>query len=288
MKNKKVKRFVKVICIILASCVAFGLVDLGLCGITDLIAYKDAQPDDKAWNSVMEKFDNGETLTDEDYQIILSQSGLGKPAFDSLMADGQRRKVESYREYYLLDKDYACRRKGFLACHERITNSNGEKIKNPDFADLQNGDIVVTLSIHSYGWRHGHAVIVTDAENRIGIQAFMVGIESGETYVSSMNVFPMVAVLRVKDIDDETREEVAKFAEEELVGLEYSLFSGIFTGRNAENVPSSTQCAHLVWYAYFHYGIDISPDGGLIITPKDFLKSDKLEIVQVYGNILEV
>ncbi len=288
MKNKRKNRFIKIICIVLVSCVAFGLVDLGLCGLTDLIAYKDAKQDDKAWNMVMEKFDRGESLTDEDYGIILSQSGLGKPAFDNLMADGRRKKVESYREYYLLDKDYVCRRKGFLACHETITDSDGNEITNPPFADIQTGDIVVTLSIHSYGWRHGHAVIVTDDYNKIGVQAVMVGIESGLTYVPSLNTFPMVAVLRVKDIDDAKREEVAKFAEESLVGLDYSLLAGIFTGKNGDVVPTSTQCAHLVWYAYYHCGIDISPEDGLIITPKDFLKSDKLEVVQVYGSILEV
>ena len=288
MEKKQKFRFAKFICIVLASCIAFGLVDLGLCGLTDLIAYKDVLMDNKSWNMVMEKAENGENLTEDDYQIILSQSGLGKPAFDRLLAKGQIKKIESYREYYLLDKDYVCKREGFLACHETITDNEGNEITNPSFADIQDGDIIVTLSIHSLGWRHGHAVIVTDADNKLGVQAVMVGVESGYIYVPSLNTFPMVAVLRVKDIDETKIEEVVKFAEESLIGLDYSLLAGILTGKKADVIPASTQCAHLVWYAYYHCGVDISPKDGLIITPKDFLKSDELEVVQVYGNILEV
>ena len=167
-------------------------------------------------------------------------------------------------------------------------DSNGEFTDNPPFADIRNGDIIVTLSIHSLGWRHGHAAIVVDAEKGLCIQANMVGEKSGYGYVNTWKDFPMVALLRVKDESSEKTEEIAKYAEDNLRGLPYSLFSGIVTGRNSEKVPYATQCAHLVWYAYYHFGIDISPQGGRIITPYDFLKSEKLEVVQVYGSILEV
>lgn len=288
MNNKRKNRFLKFICIVLASCIAFCLVDFGLSELTDTVAYEDAVADDVSWNKVMEKAKSGEMLNDEDYQIILSQSGLGKPAFDRLFSRGRIADIEEYREYFLQDKDYYCYRKGVFACHEVITDAEGEKIKNPPLADLQNGDIIITLSIHSLGWRHGHAAIVTDAEKGQCVQAVMVGYESDHTYVSSWNDYPLVAILRLRDADAEERNQVAEFAEENLMGLNYSLFTGIVTGRNPDKTPSSTQCAHLVWYAYYHFGIDISPKAGRIITPMDFMKSEKLEIVQVYGNILEV
>lgn len=288
MKNKGKNKGFRVVCIILVALLVFRLVDFGLSEWTDLIAYEDAVRDDAKWEKIAEKINNNIFLTTEDYEIVMSQTGLGKSAFDSLVFQGRMDKIEDYREYYLLDKEFYCYREGVFACHESIKDSNDEFIDNPPFADIRNGDIIVTLSIHSLGWRHGHAAIVVDAEKGLCIQANMVGEKSGYGYVNTWKDFPMVALLRVKDESSEKTEEIAKYAEDNLRGLPYSLFSGIVTGRNSEKVPYATQCAHLVWYAYYHFGIDISPQGGRIITPYDFLKSEKLEVVQVYGSILEV
>ena len=288
MKNKGKNKGFRVVCIILVALLVFRLVDFGLSEWTDLIAYEDAVRDDAKWEKIAEKINNNIFLTTEDYEIVMSQTGLGKSAFDSLVFQGRMDKIEDYREYYFLDKEFYCYREGVFACHESIKDSNDEFIDNPPFADIRNGDIIVTLSIHSLGWRHGHAAIVVDAEKGLCIQANMVGEKSGYGYVNTWKDFPMVALLRVKDESSEKTEEIAKYAEDNLRGLPYSLFSGIVTGRNSEKVPYATQCAHLVWYAYYHFGIDISPQGGRIITPYDFLKSEKLEVVQVYGSILEV
>lgn len=288
MKNKEKNKGFRVVCIILVALLVFRLVDFGLSEWTDLIAYEDAVRDDAKWEKIAEKINNNIFLTTEDYEIVMSQTGLGKSAFDSLIFQGRMDKIEDYREYYLLDKEFYCYREGVFACHESIKDSNDEFIDNPPFADIRNGDIIVTLSIHSLGWRHGHAAIVVDAEKGLCIQANMVGEKSGYGYVNTWKDFPMVALLRVKDESSEKTEEIAKFADDNLRGLPYSLFSGIVTGRNSEKVPYATQCAHLVWYAYYHFGIDISPQGGRIITPYDFLKSERLEVVQVYGSILEV
>lgn len=288
MENKGKNKGIRVICIFLVSVLVFSLIDFGLSEWADTMAYEDAVRCDAEWENIVEKINDRASFTDEEYELIMSQTGLGKSAFDLLVSQGETRKIEYYRDYFLMDKDYYCYREGIFACHESIQDSNGEFIDNPPFADIREGDIIVTLSIHSLGWRHGHAAIVTDAKNGLCVQALMVGEKSDYGYVNTWKDFPMVALLRVKDQSEEKAEEVADFADESLIGLPYSLFSGIFTGRNADKVPYATQCAHLVWYAYYHFGIDISPQGGRIITPYDFLKSEKLEVVQVYGNILEV
>lgn len=287
MKNKVNNKGFRVVCIILVAVLAFRLVDFGLSEWTDTIAYEDAVRDDVKWTNTIEKINNNNTLTDEDYEIILSQSGLGKPAVDSLVSKGRMDKIEECREYFLMDKEYYCYREGVFACHETIMDNEGEFIDNPPFVDIKNGDILVTLSIHSLGWRHGHAAIVTDAEKGICVQAVMVGEKSNYGYVNTWKNFPMVALLRVKD-NPEKAQMVADFADGNLIGLPYSPFSGIITGRESGKIPYATQCAHLVWYAYYHFGIDISPECGSVITPFDFLKSDSLEVVQIYGSILEV
>lgn len=288
MNNKIINKMCRVITIILGVLIVFFSVDHISSEITDMWAYEDAVGDDAKWNKITEKFENSIALTEEDYSEILVQSGLGKPAVDKLLYECRTDEIENYRDYYLKDKEYYCYRKGVFACHERITDTDGEEIRNPEFADLQNGDIVVTLSIHSLGWRHGHATIVTDAENGVGVQAVMIGEKSNNSNISSWIKYPMVAVLRPKNVDESVRNQAGQFAEENLKGLYYSLSGGVFTGRDAHKLPITTQCAHLVWYAYMACGIDIAPESGKIITPKDFLNSENLEIVQVYGSILDV
>lgn len=274
--------------VILAVLIVFFSTDFILSEITDIWAYEDATGNDTEWNKIAEKIKNGAELTGDDYDEIFSQSGLGKPAVDKFLSEKRFDKIEEYRDYYLMDKDYYCYRKGVFACHERITDTEGEELRNPDFADLQNGDIIITLSIHSLGWRHGHATIITDADRGVGVQAVMVGEKSNNSMIWSWTKYPLVAVLRPKNVDESVRNQAGQFAEDDLKGLYYSLFGGVFTGRDFDKIPVTTQCAHLVWYAYMTCGINIAPESGRIITPKDFLTSENLEIVQVYGNIADI
>ncbi|MBQ4645456.1 MAG: hypothetical protein IJB72_06835 [Clostridia bacterium] len=288
MKNRIFYKICRVITVILAVLIVFFSTDFVLSEITDKWAYEDAIGNDEKWVKITEKIENNVPLTENDYEEIFLQSGLGKPAVDKLLNDGKADRIEEYRDYYLKDKDFYCYRKGVFACHEHITDTDGENIYNPEFADLQNGDIIITLSIHSLGWRHGHATIITDAENGKGVQAVMVGEKSNTSFVDSWTKYPLVAVLRPKNTSEDVRNQAGQYAEENLKGLYYSLLGGIFSGRNPDKPLKTTQCAHLVWYAYLTCGVDIAPECGRIITPKDFLESENLEIVQVYGNITDI
>lgn len=272
--------------ILLVALTVFKTVDFGLSELTDKKAYRDAVPvSEDEWNEVYQKAVDKELLTDADYELILSQTGLGKPAADKLIAEGDADRIEKYREYYLMDKDYICYREGVFACHEAITDENGEQILNPDFADIQNGDILITLSIHSMGWRHGHAAVVVDAQRGITAEAVMIGEKSSYGRVRDWKNYPLVAVLRLKDADESVRNEIAEFTDENMMGIYYGLLAGVIWGRNTENIPLTTQCAHFVWFVYKNAGIDIDSDGGIIITPHDILWSENLETVQIYGNI---
>lgn len=287
--NKKYNRYMRFVSIVLIVIVAFKTVDFTLSEITDIWAYEDVgQVGGTGWSVVYEKLENQEALTEKEYDLIFSQTGLGKPAVDGFVQSGNIEYIEEYREYYLSDKDYSCVREGVFACHEFITDSDGNAIQNPTFANLQNGDIIITLSIHSLGWRHGHAAIVVDAENGITAQAVMIGEKSALGHVGEWRSFPLVAVLRAKNVSAEIRDEIAEFTEEKMLDIEYSLASGFLSGRDMETIPSTTHCAHFVWYAYKCFGIDLDSNGGQIVTPKEILHSDKLEIVQVYGNITDI
>ncbi len=285
--NKYQKRAVKIIAIFLIVVVAFKLFDFTASEITDNYAYADAVANEEQWADVYAKLMSKAELTESDYDVILSQSGLGKPAIDSLIEENRVDEIEKYHEYYIKDKDFTCVRTAIFAQHEAITDSQGNKILNPDLATLENGDIIITLSIHSLGWRHGHVAIVTDAQNGETAQAVRVGEKSDFGNVYEWVDLPLVAVLRVRDIDEKTQNEIADFVSENMIDIPYALSAGIIGDKNTEKIPLTTQCAHFVWYAYKVFGIELLDDGG-IITPKKLLHSDMLEVVQVYGNIMDI
>lgn len=281
IKNKPARFLI----ILLAFVLAFKVFDFTAGELTDRKAYEDAAAADSgAFQEVLSKAQSGEVLSEEDYGVIFSQSGLGKPAADKLISENNTEKIEFYRDYFLLDKDCECIREGIFACHERITDAEKNPIENPYFADLQDGDILITLSIHSLGWRHGHAAVVIDAEAGKTVQATMWGEKTSIGSVREWLEYPLVAVLRAKNTDEYTRKEIARYAGENLVGLRYSFAAGLVGSGSS----AGTQCAHLVELAYNEYAIDIDSNGGKIITPYQILKSENLETVQVYGNIKEL
>lgn len=284
MNMRKRNRIQKLIFRVLAVVIVFLASNFILSEIADWSAYREPVAVDKSeWNAIIGIIQKGGTLTEENYETVFSQTGLGKPAIDKFKKSRNTAELQNYYDYYMKNKDYECVREGLFAYHEYITDENGNKIENPPFADLQNGDIIITLSIHTFGWRHGHAAIVTDAANGTTVQAVMLGEKSAFGNVSEWTGFPLVAVLRAKDLDANTRQQIADYAKNNLVGVDYSLFAGVFSKN--EEIPTKTQCSHLVWYAYNQFGINIDYNDGETVTPKDILKSDKLEIVQVYGNI---
>ncbi len=285
--NKYQKRAVKIIAIFLIIMVAFKLFDFTASEIADNYAYADAVGNEEQWAQAYAKLMVNDPLSENDYDVIFAQSGLGKLAVDALIEENRTEEIEKYHRYYLRDKDFTCVRTAIFAQHEAITDAEGNKILNPDLATLENGDIIVTLSIHSLGWRHGHVAIVTDARNGETAQAVRVGEKSEFGNLYEWVDFPLVAVLRVRDIDEETQNQIADFVSENMIGIPYALSAGIIGGKNPEKIPLTTQCAHFVWYAYKVFDIELLDDSG-IITPKRLLHSDVLEVVQVYGNIMEV
>ena len=92
---------------------------------------------------------------------------------------------------------------------------------------------------------------------------------------------PSYMVLRVK-ADRALIDEVVSYAEENLIGLPYSVATGIFTKKFPEKIKK-TNCSHIVWYAFQKFGIDLDADGGGLVTPQDVACSPYVELVQVYG-----
>ena len=66
-----------------------------------------------------------------------------------------------------------------------------------------------------------------------------------------------------------------------ILDIPYGLLTGI--PNKEPDTIKKTQCSHLVWYPYKHFGYDIDSDGSWLVTPKDIANSDLFEVVQVYG-----
>lgn len=153
----------------------------------------------------------------------------------------------------------------------------------PALTDLRPGDILVTLSTHTAGWRHGHAGLVIDGDTVLecavlGQDSRLVGVEHWSTY-------SCYAVLRVRGASEETGREAAEYAMEHLLGVPYRLTVGLW-GNKAPGLDSfgfGLYCIYLPWYAWAQFGYDLDGDGGRVVTVSDLLASPLLEVVQSYG-----
>ncbi|MCQ4638261.1 hypothetical protein NE619_16120 [Anaerovorax odorimutans] len=229
-------------------------------------------------NKILEK----KTLNQEDYRLIFQQTGLGAPAVESLKnAHGYRRKkIEAFQAANFSQRHIVCTNAGISIRQDRCLPGNGTKVP---LAPVEDGDILVSFSSHSLGWRHGHAGIVTDAQKGICLEALTLGCESELKDLDHWRNYSNFAVLRLKGADARKRKAIASYAGQNLQNIPYSLLSGIFKEEEPESdCCSSAQCAYLIWYAFAHFGYDLDADGGRIVTVADLARSPSLEIVQCF------
>ena len=214
-------------------------------------------------------------LTEEDYRFIFEQTGLGRAAVSGL---SDLSLIYDYQESFFFPVEFECEKNSPISFEERI---QGKTVK---LAPLEDGDILVTSSAHVFSWRNGHAAIVVDADSGTTLEAVVIGKNSKTQHISKWTKYPNFAVLRLKDADKNERAAIARFAMDNLYNIPYNVFIGLYPMKYSRTGSvTGTQCAHLIWLAYAAYGYDIDSSRGLIVTPQDILKSDRFEIVQVYG-----
>lgn len=218
---------------------------------------------------------SAELLTDEDYDFIYRQTGLGKPAVQSL---SDLKLLRDYQESYFTEADYVCTPNSPVSSEERL--KSGRVLLAP----MEEGDVLVTNASHVLSWRNGHAAIVTDAEKGVTLEAVVIGKNTKLQSLSKWAEYPNFAVLRLKNADKERRAAIARSALDNLDDMPYNALIGIYPAKYRRiDSPGGTQCAHLVWLAYAAYGCDIDSNRGLIVTPEDICGSELFEVVQTYG-----
>ena len=214
-----------------------------------------------------------------DYKTIFLQTGLGKSAVKKLVEQDKFQTILDAQEAFFNPPKANCVPLfGWFTRRDKFP-----KKESLTLVDLEPGDIIVSLSTHSIGWRHGHAGLVLNSKN--SLECVSLGEKSAIMNTSHWGTYSNFAVLRLKNVSSEIRAEVADYAKETLCDVPYRLSAG-FIGKKAPNATKpyfGMQCAYLVWYAWNHFGYDLDSDGGRLVTSADLLNSDLLEVVQVYG-----
>ncbi len=219
-----------------------------------------------------------ELTEDTDYETIFLQTGLGKSAFDRLRSEGNFQAVLEAQDLFFNPPKRNC-----IPLFGWFTREDRMEHAGPAMADLQPGDIIVSLATHSLSWYHGHSGLVIDPGTTL--ECALVGTNSDCFSIGHWTTYTNYAVLRLKNADPALGQQIAEYGLTTLRGVPYHLTSG-FLGPKAPD-PDDWQfglhCSYLVWYAYQHFGYDLDSDGGRLVTTYDLLHSDLLEVVQIYG-----
>ena len=227
-----------------------------------------------------------DSLDGEDYETIFFQTGLSRPAVDALLSQGSQgaAQILETQAGFFSEQTPVCLDLPPITKEDRLRDSEGNAVYSVPLAPLEPGDIILSFSTHTYGWRHGHAALVVDPQLGVTLEAVVLGSDSAQVNAQHWRTYSNFMVFRVKDADDETRQQVVQFALEHLDGIPYSLLSGIFGPKAPDpDTPLKAQCAYLPWYAWQAYGVDLDSDGGKIVTVLDLAESPLLEVVQIYG-----
>lgn len=277
--KKRTKRILKAIFIPIACITIFFLLNFLLNAAAEPRDHVSPDYAKTDLNSLLAK----DSLSDSDYELFYRQTGLGKPAVqDLLLLPDGREKIQQFQADFFRAPRIECKQNSLTAFQESLTDEAGGRIYGFQLAPIKDGDILLTRSMHSFGWRHGHAALVTSAAAGQTLEAISLGVDSTYQSTNGWRDWPTFMLLRPKPEYREKAAQAVAFANEHLAGIPYNLVAGIFTSKFQE-APGGTQCAHLVWEAYQSTGLDLDSDGGKIVTVKDLANSEYLDVVQVYG-----
>ncbi len=269
--DKRRKRLgIILLSLILFVCTVLGALQLG--SVYSHVAWEYFFPDYE--KAELQPILNKSELSEEDYELLYRQTGLTKLGIDGLLERGQAGKILRIQDFFFKEQEVIVNK---FAPFTYMEDINDHAI----FAALEPGDILVTSTTSVSWWRYGHAALVVKGEEGIILESIAPGEVSEFNYASTFNDIRDFLILRPK-ADAETKKKVVEYAMSNLVGIPYSLTVGILSPKYPESLKSS-QCAHLVWYAYKKFGIDLDSTGGMVVKPRDMACSPEVELVQAYG-----
>ncbi|MBQ8320538.1 MAG: hypothetical protein IJX81_06625 [Clostridia bacterium] len=273
MKKRRSVRF-RVLAVLLSIAV-FVVAFLSLAQLGVLINAKRVR-----WAPDYEKTDISALLfknerTEEDYRTLYEQTGLTRLGIDGLLKSGNFGRILNIQTAFFKQKEILSKNIAPFTFYERFDEVMPT-------AELENGDIILTASVYVSFFRYGHSALVTDASQGELLESFSPGTTSSISSKDVLLSYCTFLIVRPK-ATKEVRTQVAAYAAKELVGIPYKLTAGIFEKKYDERGLKTTQCTHIVWYAYQKFGIDLDGNGGKIVKPQDVFLSEQVELVQAYG-----
>lgn len=241
-------------------------------------------------------------LNEEELDLIFQQTGLTEIGLLRLEEAHRLEELEVFQRAFFLDSVVVdgspdslnafsspleslptyCEKNSPISWEEWLLNLDGTRGSYYPMVPLENGDILLTPSSYSFGWRQGHSAMVVDAEEGITLESVVLGQNSTTQWVWKWQGFPAVLVLRPKE--EGLGAQAVELAMEYLYDIPYTLTVGVLSHKyRTFDTIKSTNCSHLVWQAYQWLGVDIDGNGGIQVFPEDIGQSDALELVQLWG-----
>jgi uncharacterized protein YycO len=230
--------------------------------------------------------------SEEGLQALFLQTGLGPDALKEVLAgkEGEVKKaLKEHQENFFRQQTLLCRKITPITGEEKNADEEGRITKGFRIEGMRSGDIFLSFSTHSLGWRHGHSALVTNGNTGRTLEAVVLGRNSEAQRSEKWTEYPTFLQLRISDealellglTRQEAEEKLAEVGEEKLTNVPYGLLTGMF-GKYVPDIRE-TQCSHLVWFAYYELGLDIDSDGGWLVTPRDIAGSPYFDVIQIYG-----
>ncbi len=244
--------------------------------------------------------------TPEEIHLLAEQTGLNEKVIMKMLWENRGEELAEIQEIYYAPISIEELQTTPLTISEWLSEECEQDIGGMPLVDVQDGDILVTKNSRFLGWRNGHAGLVVDAEKGLVLEALTLGSPTKLCNIKRWEKYPSFQVLRLSENVTDTAgllfqepeqwlrggaqdkslpSQVAAYAKENLTDIPYNLLADILKSSKADElaIPTGTHCAHLIWYAYMQFGIDLDSDGGWIVTPTDIANSPYLEVVQSYG-----
>lgn len=238
----------------------------------------EKEPDKESIHHILDK----KVLTKDDHRILFEQTGLSIHAIEELMGQSNYDKkiILEFQEALFREREIWCRKTSWVTRQDRVLRYDD---KQTPLAPVQKGDILLSFSSHTLGWRHGHGGIVTDDSKGKCLEAVVFGSNSKIVNLNHWKKYSDFMILRLKNTGKKERAAIADYARGNLTGIPYGLVSGILGEKNQTGKEKITaQCAYLIWYAFQKFGYDLDGDGGKLVTVKDLTQSSKLEVIQIF------
>lgn len=220
------------------------------------------------------------TRTDVDYETLYLQTGLAKPMIQILEKETDfKERMLAYQANYFKKTNVVKTNMNILTRVDQIHSDKGEWISGFELAPYENGYIFLSKSTYTANWRHGHAGLVVDAKRGILLESLEPFTKSTLQNANKWTYYPTFKMMRLRDVPQETNEQIAAYALENLQDLPYN----ILAMKNFHKAPKSTHCSHIVWSAFIPFGYDLDSSRGIFISPEDIANSSLLETLQVFG-----